>query len=232
MQDDSTIAAIATARGEGGIAIVRVSGPRARAILEGAFAPASGEISDRRLTYGRVVDAAGAVIDEAMAVFLPAPRTYTREDVAELQCHGGSVAARRTLARVLELGARPAEPGEFTKRAFLNGRIDLSRAEAVMQLVGANSEAAARASVRQLEGGVSGFVREISARILDLLSLIEASTDFPEEIDESVAAEQVSAGVRAILSELRRRRIPMPRACCARGRASCSPGGRTSANRR
>ena len=184
MQDGSTIAAIATARGEGGIAIVRVSGPRARAILEGAFAPASGEISDRRLTYGRVVDAAGAVIDEAMAVFLPAPRTYTREDVAELQCHGGSVAARRTLARVLELGARPAEPGEFTKRAFLNGRIDLSRAEAVMQLVGANSEAAARASVRQLEGGVSGFVREISARILDLLSLIEASTDFPEEIDE------------------------------------------------
>lgn len=208
MQDGSTIAAIATARGEGGIAIVRVSGPRARAILEGAFAPAPGEISDRRLTYGRVVDAAGAVIDEAMAVFLPAPRTYTREDVAELQCHGGSVAARRTLARVLELGARPAEPGEFTKRAFLNGRIDLSRAEAVMQLVGANSEAAARASVRQLEGGVSGFVREISARILDLLSLIEASTDFPEEIDESVAAEQVSAGVREILSELRRRADP------------------------
>ena len=124
MQDDSTIAAIATARGEGGIAIVRVSGPRARAILEGAFAPASGEMAGRRLTYGRVVDAAGAVIDEAMAVFLPAPRTYTREDVAEIQCHGGSVAARRALARVLELGARPAEPGEFTKRAFLNGRID------------------------------------------------------------------------------------------------------------
>ena len=144
MQDGSTIAAIATARGEGGIAIVRVSGPRARAILEGAFAPASGEMSGRRLTYGRVLDAAGAVIDEAMAGFLPAPRTYTREDVAEIQCHGGSVAARRALARVLELGARPAEPGEFTKRAFLNGRIDLSRAEAVMQLVGANSEAAAR----------------------------------------------------------------------------------------
>ena len=139
---------------------------------------------------------------------MPAPRTYTREDVAEIQCHGGDVAARRALARALELGARPAEPGEFTKRAFLNGRIDLSRAEAVMQLVGANSEAAARASVRQLEGGVSSFVRGVSARILDLLSLIEAGTDFPEEIDEAVAAREVASGIREILSELRRRSDP------------------------
>lgn len=206
--NDSTIAAIATARGAGGIAIVRVSGPRARAVLEGAFRPARGGIEPRKLAYGRVVGAEGEEIDEAMAVFLPAPRTYTREDVAEIQCHGGDVAARRALARALELGARPAEPGEFTKRAFLNGRIDLSRAEAVMQLVGANSEAAARASVRQLEGGVSSFVRGVSARILDLLSLIEAGTDFPEEIDEAVAAREVASGIREILSELRRRSDP------------------------
>lgn len=203
----NTIAAIATARGAGGIAIVRVSGARAKAILDGAFRGAS-EIAPHRMVYGRVVDGNGATIDEALAVWMPAPRSYTREDVAEIQCHGGEVAAARTLRRVLELGAEPAAPGEFTKRAFLNGRIDLSRAEAVMQLIGANSEAAARASVRQLEGGVSGFVREASAKLLELMSLIEASTDFPEEIDEEVAAERVADGVRAVLAELRRRSDP------------------------
>ena len=205
-----TVSAIATPRGAGGIAIIRISGEAALSILRGAFVPAHSAraFEPSRMMYGRVVSADGSVIDEALAVFMPGPHSYTREDVAEIHCHGGDVAARRTLARVLELGAVPAGPGEFTKRAFLNGRVDLARAEAVMQLIGANSEAAARASVRQLEGGVSGFVRDVSARIMDLLALIEASTDFPDEVEEEAASESVADGVRAIIAEITRRCDP------------------------
>lgn len=206
----STIAAIATPRGSGGIAIIRVSGALALTILKSAFRPArlSRAFEPSRMMYGHVVSSEGGVIDEALAVFMPGPHSYTREDVAEIHCHGGEVAARRTLARILELGAIPAGSGEFTKRAFLSGRIDLARAEAVMQLIGANSEAAARASVRQLEGGVSGFVRDASQRIIDLLALIEASTDFPDEVEEEAAADEVADGVRSILAEISRRCDP------------------------
>ncbi|MBR1560265.1 MAG: tRNA uridine-5-carboxymethylaminomethyl(34) synthesis GTPase MnmE, partial [Clostridia bacterium] len=133
-----TIAAIATARGAGGIAIVRISGERAGTILRAMFVPAAKGrgMADRRLTYGHVVDASGSAIDEVMAVLMRGPGTYTREDVAEIHCHGGAACASAVLERALALGARPAEPGEFTKRAFLNGRIDLARVEAVMQLIG------------------------------------------------------------------------------------------------
>ena len=206
----NTIAAIATSRGAGGIAIIRISGPQALPILQSAFLPAHPHraFEPQRLMYGHVVDSTQSTLDEALAVFMPAPHSYTREDVAEIHCHGGDIAARRTLSRVLELGAAPAGPGEFTRRAFLNGRIDLARAEAVMQLIGATSEAAARASVRQLEGGVSGFVRDTSQRILDLLALIEASTDFPDEVEEEAAADQVARSIREILDELNRRCDP------------------------
>ena len=147
------ICAIATAPGEGGIAIVRMSGAGAREILSACFRPARArEILSHRMMYGHAVDARGVALDEVMAVFFAAPNTYTREDMFEIQCHGGGICARRVLERVIALGARIAEPGEFTRRAFLNGRIDLSRAEAVMALIGAKSEAAARASLRQLEG--------------------------------------------------------------------------------
>ena len=205
-----TIAAIATPRGAGGIAIIRVSGSSALSILREAFRPAHSAraFEPSRMMYGHVISADHSVIDEALAVFMPGPHSYTREDVAEIHCHGGDVAARRTLSRILDLGALPAGPGEFTKRAFLSGRIDLARAEAVMQLIGANSEAAARASVRQLEGGVSGFVRDASARILDQLALIEASTDFPDEVEEEAASEQVAEGLRAIIAEITRRCDP------------------------
>ena len=145
-----------------------------------------------RLMYGRAVGGDGEPLDEVMAVLMRAPSTYTREDVAEVHCHGGGVCAGAVLARALELGARMAGPGEFTRRAFLNGRIDLAKAEAVMQLIGANSQAAARASMRQLEGGVSGFVRQVSDRLKDVLALIEASTDFPDEVEEDAAAREVA----------------------------------------
>lgn len=203
-EEFDTIAAIATASGAGGIAIVRVSGDGAQDILKGLFIPAQPRecFSSRRLTYGRAVDADGGTLDEVMAVFMRAPATYTREDVAEIHCHGGGAAANAVLSRALELGARMALPGEFTKRAFLNGRIDLSRAEAVMQLIGAQGQAAARASVRQLEGGVSAFVKGVLEKLTGVLALIEASTDFPEEVEEEAAAEEVEERLSEIISEL------------------------------
>ncbi len=202
-----TIAAIATASGAGGIAIVRVSGDGAEKILNKLFVPAKRRerFESHRLMYGRAVDGDGGTLDEVMAVLMRAPATYTREDVAEIHCHGGGVSARAVLERALALGARMAEPGEFTRRAFLNGRIDLSRAEAVMQLIGANSRAAARASVRQLEGGVSGFVRRVVDRLTGVLALLEASTDFPDEVEEEVAAPQVAEALREVLREIRDR---------------------------
>ena len=204
-----TICAIATAPGAGGIAIVRASGERAREIFTSCFRPVHArEAASHRMTYGHAIDGNGVELDEVMAVFLASPRTYTREDMFEIQCHGGSVCARRVLERILELGARVAEPGEFTRRAFLNGRIDLSRAEAVMALIGANSEAAARASLRQLEGGISGFVRETAERLKTCMALIEACTDFPEEVDEPEAARRVRADVTEIMAELERRCDP------------------------
>ena len=200
-----TIAAVATASGAGGIAIVRVSGGEAENILKKLFIPAHKReyFESHRLMYGRAVDSDGETLDEVMAVLMRAPSTYTREDVAEIHCHGGSASALAVLARALALGARTAQPGEFTKRAFLNGRIDLARAEAVMQLIGANGEAAARASVRQLEGGVSGFVRSVSSRLTDILALLEASTDFPDEVEEETAAPQVAASLKDVIDEIR-----------------------------
>jgi tRNA modification GTPase len=202
-----TIAAIATAGGAGGIAIVRVSGDDAEAILKRMFIPAARReyFESHRLMYGRAVDEGGDTLDEVMAVLMRAPSTYTREDVAEIHCHGGSASANAVLRRALELGARMAAPGEFTRRAFMNGRIDLARAEAVMQLIGANSQAAARASLRQLEGGVSGFVRQVSDRLKDVLALLEASTDFPEEVEEEAAAREVAEKLGMIAGEIRRR---------------------------
>lgn len=209
-REDDTIAAIATASGAGGIAIVRLSGGEAERILKQMFIPAVKReyFQSHRMMYGRAVDAGGEALDEVMAVLMRAPATYTRQDVAEIHCHGGGAAAGAVLGRALELGARMAEPGEFTRRAFMNGRIDLARAEAVMQLIGANSQAAARASMRQLEGGVSGFVRGVREKLTDLLALLEASTDFPEEVEEEAAAEQVVEGLKAAAGELRARSDP------------------------
>ena len=173
-----TIAAIATARGAGCISIVRLSGKKAGVIMSGMFRPAvkREKYDSHRLMYGWAIDGDGNTLDEVLAVIMRAPFTYTREEVVEIHCHGGRRCAEAVLGRALELGARMAEPGEFTRRAFLNGRIDLSRAEAVMQLIGANAQAAARASLRQLEGGVSGFVNQVSKELTGLLALIEAHT--------------------------------------------------------
>ena len=200
-----TIAAIATPPGEGGIAIVRISGARAGDILHAAFHPAhKGEMKHGQMRYGTLTDQAGAPIDEVMAVFFRAPRSYTREDVAEIHLHGGTMCARAAMERLLSLGARAAEPGEFTYRAFMNGRVDLSEAEAIMGLIGARSQAARRASVRQLRGGVSAPIGRMREELTGLLAKIEAATDFPDEIDEDVTARDVLEGAARIREELAR----------------------------
>ena len=200
MQPNDTIAALATAPGEGGIAIVRVSGPEAERMLSALFAPKR-PFESHRMVYGHIVSG-GETVDECMAVLFRAPKSYTREDVAEIHLHGGEWAARATLEALYGLGARAAEPGEFTRRAFMNGRIDLSRAEAVMALISAQGARAARAAVRQLDGGVSAFIRDAQGAVLSLLSGAAAAIDYPEEITWEEAAADLERGARALAEKL------------------------------
>ena len=200
MRDTDTIAALATAPGEAGIAIVRVSGPRAEEMLTALVSPARNWES-HRLYYGHAVYQ-GQTLDECMAVLMRAPRSYTREDVAEFHLHGGDWAAQSVLSALFALGIRAAEPGEFTKRAFLNGRIDLSRAEAVMSLISAEGGRAARAALRQLQGGVSSFIRQAQEDLLTLLSGAAAAIDYPEEISLEEAAGALEAGARTLADQL------------------------------
>ena len=178
-----TIAAIATAPGEGGIAIVRVSGGDAQIIAEKIFLPSADRPAVHgTFSHGHVIDTDGSThIDEVLMMTFKAPASYTREDVVEIQCHGGTRAAQAVLRAVLEAGARPADPGEFTQRAFLNGRIDLLQAEAVLDLIRARSDRAAGAAMEQLEGGLSASVGDCYECIILATSDLEASLDFPEE---------------------------------------------------
>lgn len=196
MYTDDTIAAIATPPGPGGIGVIRVSGPLAPRILAALFVRSRGgdDWLSHHFYHGRIVAADGAVADEALAVLMRAPRSFTGEDVVELHCHGSPVGLRRILARVLAEGARPAEPGEFTKRAFLNGRIDLTQAEAVIDLVRARSTAAAALAAEQLSGCLSDYCTNLRDRVIHLKALLEAEIDFAEE-DFDVGGEELLATV-------------------------------------
>jgi tRNA modification GTPase len=215
---DDTIAAVATPVGEGGIGIVRLSGPLAGAILTRLFSHGSqGRHSDskcpdaRRISYGHVCDPdTHEQVDEVLTVFMPAPHTYTRQDVAEIHCHGGVVALRRTIGLALRCGARLAQPGEFTLRAFLNGRIDLAQAEAVLDIVHARTEAALRIAEGQLEGRMSQPVRQVRRALLDLLASLEASLDFPEEeIGPPMEGESPAPDLAAALEDASRQLVSL-----------------------
>ncbi|MDQ3442024.1 MAG: tRNA uridine-5-carboxymethylaminomethyl(34) synthesis GTPase MnmE [Chloroflexota bacterium] len=213
MLDNATIAAIATPAGEGGIGIVRVSGAGAAAIAGRVFrrmgrAPVTVDLStteSHRLLYGRIVDpATGDLIDEVLLGWMAGPHTYTREDTVELSCHGGPVPLRETLRVVLEAGARHAEPGEFTLRAFLNGRLDLTQAEAVLNVIGARTAESLRLAVSDLAGDLTRRLAPANAALISLLAYLDASADFPDdEIDTSdidhglAAAEEALADVVA-----------------------------------
>jgi len=178
-----TIAAVCTPSGNGGIGIVRVSGDKASVIGDTVFKPIHhGGLQSHRFYFGSICDpATGEPIDEAMAVLMRAPRSYTREDVLELHCHGGWLVVERVLSLILRCGARLADPGEFTRRAFLNGRIDLVQAEAVMDIISSRTETALQLAQKQREGLLSQRIDEVRGCILSALALVEAYIDFPEE---------------------------------------------------
>lgn len=181
---DDTIAALATSIGQNGVGIIKMSGPEALKIAQTVFQSAKGitKFKPHYLHYGYIVDPqTGATLDEAMVVYMPKPRSYTRQDVVEIQAHGGTVPLRRILQLVLSLGARPAEAGEMTLRAFLNGRVDLAQAEAVLDIIEAKTDAALRVAAEQLTGTLSEQVSGVRVILLDALAFLEASIDFVED---------------------------------------------------
>jgi len=204
---DDTIAAVSTPPGEGGIGIVRLSGPDSFKITTNIFL-ASGTAEPehgraRCMRHGHIIDTATSEkIDEALVTFMKAPQTYTREDVVEINCHGGMTTLRRILGLVLEGGARPAEPGEFTRRAFLNGRIDLSQAEAVIDIIRARTDRAGKIAQQQLEGRLSFDITEQRDKVADLCALIEAHIDFPEEEVELPRKEEMHGSMRSVIGNL------------------------------
>ncbi len=198
---EDTIAAVATAYGEGGIGIIRISGEKALSILEKVFefAGETSQIVNRRMTYGRIVDRENEqIIDEVLAVYMKGPKTYTAEDVVEINCHGSMVSLRKTLALVLRKGARLAEPGEFTKRAFLNGRLDLSQAEAVIDIIKAKTDRSFDVAMSQLEGALSLRVTEIRQKLLDLLVDITVNIDYPDEDIEELTYDNIEENILLI----------------------------------
>jgi tRNA modification GTPase len=202
---EDTIAAIATPLGEGGIGIVRLSGPESVKIAERIFrAQNKNWISagSHRLFYGHIIDREGLVIDEVLLSYMRAPHTYTREDVVEINCHGGIVPLRRVLELVLGCGARLAGPGEFSKRAFLNGRLDLAQAESVIDIIRARTDAGLKLAMSQLRGELSGKITSLQKKLLGLLAQIEAVVDFPEEGLEESAAAEILVKSQALLSEV------------------------------
>jgi tRNA modification GTPase len=192
LKDSDTIAAISTPLGEGGISVIRISGPDAFSISDKVFLGKTKLIDSQSHTahFGRIVDEKVGVIDEVVAVTFRKPNSYTCEDVVEISCHGGYMVTHKVLQCILGVGARIAEPGEFTKRAFLNGRLDLTQAEAVGDLIHSQSEAAYRSSLRQLSGELSRQIKSVRDELLNLASLLELELDFSEE-DVEFASRKV-----------------------------------------
>jgi tRNA modification GTPase len=199
LRRDDTIAALATAPGVGAIAVIRLSGPQASAIARTLTGRAP---QPRRAVLRALHDASGATLDRCLVLFFPAPGSFTGEDVVELHCHGGRVVSDAVLAAVYALGARPAEPGEFTLRAFLNDKIDLLQAEAIADLVASGSAHAARAAVRSLEGEFSTAVIELQQALTTLRVRIEAWLDFPDEELPFDAAPECLAELDVLLAKL------------------------------
>lgn len=180
-----TIAAISTPPGEGGISIVRISGEEALDVAKNVYRGKNlDKVASNTINYGHIVDpSTNQEVDEVMLSIMRAPHTYTKEDIIEINCHGGIVATNRILQLVLSNGARMAEPGEFTKRAFLNGRIDLSQSEAVMDLIEAKTDRSMKAAISQLDGNLSHLIKHLRKDILDVLAQVEVNIDYPEYDD-------------------------------------------------
>lgn len=215
---EDTIVALATPAGEGGIAIVRMSGPDALKIADGIFISKDGKKPSKFETYtihyGHVIDTKKSIVhsplsienivDEALLTVMRAPKSYTREDVVEINCHGGIQAAKKVLDIIVSRGSRIAEPGEFTKRAFLNGRIDLTQAEAVLDVIRAKTESSLKAAINQLDGKLFKDVSDILNRLIDIASHIEASIDFPDEELDIIKEEGLKVRVDKVSCDIKR----------------------------
>jgi tRNA modification GTPase len=202
--EGDTIAAIATPEGEGGISVIRISGDGAMSIAARGFRGAIiiDKMSSHTAHYGRFVDEQGVTIDNVVALAFRRPNSYTGEDTVELSCHGGRYLTKRILEATLRFGARAAQAGEFTKRAFLNGRIDLVQAEAVADLIHARSERAHRSSLAQLNGALSGRISQVRERLIESISLLELELDFAEEGYEFTEKAKVIGQVRSTISQI------------------------------
>lgn len=194
MIEFDTIAAIATALGEGSVGMIRVSGPDSVQIADSIFKSKKRlqEAETHTLHYGHIVDPGSEdVVDEVLVALMRSPRSYTKEDVVEIHCHGGIVVVQRVLQIVLAAGARLAEPGEFTKRAFLNGRIDLSQAEAVIDLIRSKTDSSMKLALKQVEGYLGNKIRKLRQKLIELLAHIEVTIDYPEHDVEEVAVRHI-----------------------------------------
>lgn len=195
MKEFDTIVAISTGVIESGISIIRISGEKALPIIEKIFTGKNGrsikDIKPYTLRYGHIIELKSKnIIDEVLVSYMKGPRSFTAENTIEINCHGGIISSKRILQEVIKAGARLAEPGEFTKRAFLNGRIDLSQAEAVMEIIRAKTDSAMKAAIVQSEGGISKEITSLREELLNIIAHIEATVDFPEEdLEESIAGD-------------------------------------------
>ena len=207
MFTDDTIAAISTPLGEGGIGIVRLSGKDSIQIADSVFlSPKDKTLTgskSHRVLYGHIFDPqSGLNIDEVLITVMRSPHSYTREDIIEINCHGGMITLRKTLELVLQHGARLAEPGEFTKRAFLNGRLDLSRAEAVLDLIRSKTDESRRIALEQLQGGLFSKITSLRDGLTDVCVRIEAHIDFPEDEIETASRQELSDAMRLVKNDL------------------------------
>lgn len=207
MFEGETISAVATAAGVGAIGIVRMSGNKAIAIVseffQGTKCKKIADVDSQKMAYGHIVDPESQKsVDEVLVLIMRAPRSYTREDVVEIHCHGGGVPLRKILELTIRYGARLAEPGEFTKRAFLNGRLDLAQAEAVIDIIRAKTDASLRMALGHLAGALSEKIRILRYDILGMIANLEATIDFPEEDIEELTAQEVKTAVVLVLVEL------------------------------
>lgn len=207
MREFDTIAAIATVLGEGGISIIRVSGEKSLDIVRNIFRDKNGkaleDIKPYTMKYGFIIEKeTGDVLDEVLISFMKGPRSFTAENTVEINCHGGVIATKKILEEVIKSGARVAEPGEFTKRAFLNGRIDLSQAEAVIDIIRAKTELSMKSAVQQSEGRISREINKIRGKLLEIIAHIEATVDYPEDDLEEMTAEKVSTRLNTVIDEV------------------------------
>lgn len=206
---DDDIAAISTPIGSGGIGIVRISGSGSVGIADKIFVSADGrKLGDKKshtITYGHIVNSkTGETLDEVLVMLMLSPRTYTKENIVEINCHGGLLVTKKVLELVLNNGARLAEPGEFTKRAFLNGRIDLSQAEAVMDIIDSKTELSRKTAMNQLEGSIKQKVHGLREEILDMIAAIEAAIDYPEHDVEEETYSQMHKRITLLKSEIKK----------------------------